>query len=171
MPVLSQQCSGQQVIKFNEQDICKLNYPQINNNTDRTPDFVFLIFKGFSFTITLRQKPKGVPRRQRLITIKTQREHAHVEKPLNLENTTSSVLSALLLIYGITEDCVTPAFHLAISLTSIITSITLRIGASTSNFNFQHLQPLPFSCPSSLETSNIYFTCQRCLSRLNNGLH
>ena len=100
----------------------------------------------------------------------TKSEHArnsfeHVERPLNLENMISSVLSVLLLIYGITEDCVTPAFHLAISLTSMITSITLRIGASTSNFNFQHLQPLPVSCPSSLVTSNIYFTCQRCLSR------
>jgi len=30
----------------------------INNNTDRTLDVVFSRFKGFSVTITLRQKPK-----------------------------------------------------------------------------------------------------------------
>ena len=31
--------------------------------TDRTLDVVFSRFRGFSFTITLSQKPKGVPRR------------------------------------------------------------------------------------------------------------
>ena len=31
-----------------------------NNNTDRTPDVFFSKFRDFSFTITLRQKPKGL---------------------------------------------------------------------------------------------------------------
>ena len=34
--------------------------PQINNNTDRTLDDVLSRYRGFSFTITLRQSPKGV---------------------------------------------------------------------------------------------------------------
>ena len=38
-------------------DITKI---EINYNTDRTLDVVFSRFRGFSFTITLRQKPKGV---------------------------------------------------------------------------------------------------------------
>ena len=33
-------------------------YAQINNNTDRTLDVVFSRFKGFLFTITLRQNYK-----------------------------------------------------------------------------------------------------------------
>ena len=32
------------------------------NNTDRTLDVAFSRLKGFSFTITLRQRPKGVTR-------------------------------------------------------------------------------------------------------------
>ena len=36
--------------------VCSL-HPQINNNTD----VVFSIIRGFSLTINLRQKPKGVP--------------------------------------------------------------------------------------------------------------
>ena len=35
---------------------------QINNNTDRTLDVFFSRFRGFSFTIILRQMPKGMPR-------------------------------------------------------------------------------------------------------------
>ena len=62
----------------------------------------FFRFRGFSFTITLRPKPKGVTRMQRLI--KRQSDRMGVtplgisfsvfvnEKPLNLEKTTSSVL-------------------------------------------------------------------------------
>jgi len=38
---------------------------RINNITDRTPDLVCSRYRGSSFTITLRQKPKGVPNRQR----------------------------------------------------------------------------------------------------------
>ena len=34
----------------------------MKTNTDRTLDVVFSRFRGFSFTITLRQKPKGVTR-------------------------------------------------------------------------------------------------------------
>ena len=41
---------------------------KINNNTDRTLDVAFLRFMGFSFTKTLRQKPKAVPRMERWIT-------------------------------------------------------------------------------------------------------
>ena len=77
------------------------------NNTDRKIDVVFSRLNGFSFTIILRQKPEGVPRRQRWIT--RQRESMRVtllglclrvivnEKLLNLEKTTSSVLSVLLI--------------------------------------------------------------------------
>ena len=36
--------------------------PWINKNTDRTLDVVFSRFRGFSFIITLRQKPKEVTR-------------------------------------------------------------------------------------------------------------
>ena len=81
-------------------------------NTDKTIDVVFSGFRGFSFTITLRQKPKGVQRRQRWIT--RQRESMRClrgtplglclrvnvnKKTLNLEKTTSSFLSVLLLIH------------------------------------------------------------------------
>ena len=43
---------------------------------DRTIDVVFSRFRVFSFTITLRKKPKGVTRRQRWIT--RQRESMRV---------------------------------------------------------------------------------------------
>ena len=83
---------------------------QINNKKDRTHDVVFSRFRGFSFTITLRKKPKGVTHMPRCIT--RQRESMCVT-PLgfclrvivnkkNLEKTTSSVLSILLLICCIT---------------------------------------------------------------------
>ena len=51
--------------KFNH-SLCKLvdyNHRLINN-TDRTLDVVFSIFASFSVTVTLRQKPKGAPRRK-----------------------------------------------------------------------------------------------------------
>ena len=35
-------------------------YCILHNNTGRTLDVVFLKFKGFSFAISLRQRPKGV---------------------------------------------------------------------------------------------------------------
>ena len=69
-------------------------------------DVVFLRFMGFSITITLRQKLKGVTRMLRWIT-RQRRESMRFclrvivnEKILNLEKTTSSVLSVLLLIDG-----------------------------------------------------------------------
>ena len=83
-----------------------------NNNTDRTLDVVFSRFRGFSFTITLRQKHKRVPRRQRMLSLCLVIQSCCAEllwasvsrivneKPLNLEKTTSSGLSVLLLIYG-----------------------------------------------------------------------
>jgi len=70
----------------------------------------FFKIYGFLFTITLRQKPKGVLRRQRRIT--RQRESMRCllgtplgiclklivnKKTLNLEKTTSSVLSVILI--------------------------------------------------------------------------
>jgi len=54
----------------------------MNKNTDRTLDVVFSRFRGFSFTITLRQKRKVV-----IVN----------EKLLNLEKTRSSVRSVLLI--------------------------------------------------------------------------
>ena len=41
---------------------CILSTTWIHINTDRTQDVVFSILRGFSFTITLRQKPKGATR-------------------------------------------------------------------------------------------------------------
>ena len=41
-----------------------MTIPLINNNTDITLDVVFSRFNGFSITITLRQRPSVVPRRQ-----------------------------------------------------------------------------------------------------------
>ena len=63
--------------------------------TDRILDLVFLRFRGFSSTITPRQKPKGVTRMWRLII--RQRESMRFrfvmnEEQLNLEKTTFSVL-------------------------------------------------------------------------------
>ena len=76
--------------------------------TDRALDVVFSRFRGLSFTLTLRQKPKGVPRKQRRITIQRESMHwlcgtplcLHLkvivnEKSINLEKTTSSVLSVI----------------------------------------------------------------------------
>ena len=71
--------------------------------TDRTLDVVFSRLRGFLFTITLRQTPKGVTRR-----ITRHRESLFYAdcfclmvivnlKPLNLEKTTSSVLSVILI--------------------------------------------------------------------------
>ena len=42
--------------------ILRILQSQFNNNTDRTLDVVFSRFRGFSFTITLRQRLKGVTR-------------------------------------------------------------------------------------------------------------
>ena len=39
-----------------------LGKSKINNNTDRLLDVVFSRFRGFSFTITLKQKPKEITR-------------------------------------------------------------------------------------------------------------
>ena len=78
-------------------------YPLINNNTDRTLDVVFAIFKGILFTITVSQKPEGVTRMQRLSTRQTESMRVTPlgfclrvimnKKPLNLEKTTANVLS------------------------------------------------------------------------------
>ena len=42
--------------------IVKTSDHRLINNTDGTLDVVFSRFRGFSFTISLRQKPKGVTR-------------------------------------------------------------------------------------------------------------
>ena len=58
--------------------------------------------RGFSFTITLRKKPKGVTRMVSVCNSTPLGFCLRVivnEKPRNLEKTTSSVLSVLLLIY------------------------------------------------------------------------
>ena len=52
--------------------ILKCETIDYNNNIDKTLDVVFSRFRGFSFTITLRQKPKKVMRMPRWI--KRQRE-------------------------------------------------------------------------------------------------
>ena len=78
-----------------------------SKNTDRTLDVVFSRFRGFSFTITRRQKELHACRVE---LQDREREHTRNsfgllpqgyilnEKLLNLEKTTSSVLSVLLLI-------------------------------------------------------------------------
>ena len=71
--------------------------------TDNTLDVVFARFRGFSFTITLRQKPKEV---MRMLFLCLVIQHSMCvtssglcprvivnEKPLDLEKTTTSVLS------------------------------------------------------------------------------
>ena len=77
---------------------------QIDNNTDRTLEVFFLRFKGFSLRITLRQKRKEVTRMLQLC-IETRNFFWLLlqlvimnEITLNLEKTTISVLSVLLLI-------------------------------------------------------------------------
>ena len=42
-----------------------IHIAKIDKNTDRTLDFVFSRFRDFSFTIILKQKPKGVTRMPR----------------------------------------------------------------------------------------------------------
>ena len=82
----------------------------MNKITDTTQMSFFQDLRSILFTITLGQKPKGVQRRASLNN-KTERGHARnslgfclrvivIEKTLNLERTTSSVLSVILLIYG-----------------------------------------------------------------------
>ena len=80
-----------------------------NNNTDKILDVVFSRFRGFSFTKTLRQRPKGVTHMLSLCLViqrclrGTPLGFCHRvivnEKPVNLEKTTSSVLSVFLLTY------------------------------------------------------------------------
>ena len=95
-------------------------FPLINNNTERTLDVVFSRFRGFLFTISLRQKSKGVTRiLSPCLVIQRSMRATPLgfclrvivdEKPLNLEKTTSSVLSVLLLIYGFIGLTVTQVF-------------------------------------------------------------
>ena len=63
---------------------------QINNNTDRKLYFVFSKFRGFSFTITLTQKPQ----RSYAYAFSLSQGYYERKTPKN-----SSVLSVLLLIY------------------------------------------------------------------------
>ena len=82
---------------------------RLNNNNRENNRCRFSKFRGFSFTITLRQKPKGVMRMQSLfLVIQRLMRVTHLgfclrvivkEKVLNLEKITSSVLSVSLLIY------------------------------------------------------------------------
>ena len=80
--------------------------------TDGTVDVVFSRFMCVSFTITLRQKPKEVTSIlslclviQRVTPLDFCLRVIVNEKPLNLEKTTSSVLSVLLLTYGCRALC------------------------------------------------------------------
>ena len=85
---------------------------QFNDNTDRTLDVVFSRFRGFSFTITMRQKPKGVTRipcQDREIACLCPPKGFCLrvivkENPVHLEKTTSSVLSVLILIYEFNDQ-------------------------------------------------------------------
>ena len=70
-------------------------------------------FRGFSFTIILRQNPKGVKCMHFLCLVIQRSMHVTPlgfclgvivnEKLLNLDKTTSSVLSVVLLIYGLSK--------------------------------------------------------------------
>ena len=67
--------------------------------TYRTLDVVFLWFKGFSFTITLRRKPEGVITvgvEQALSLSCNSTQHVN-EKPLNIDKMTVSVLFFILI--------------------------------------------------------------------------
>ena len=69
-------------------------------------DVVFSRFRGFSFTITLRKKPKGVTRisvEQLSLSLcfVIQRRMCGIPLGVYLKKTTPSVLSVLLLIYGV----------------------------------------------------------------------
>ena len=86
--------------------ICILS--QIKNSTNRTLDVVFSRFNCFSFTITLRQKPKEVTRvlscnsrSMRVTPLGFCLRIIVNEKPLNLEKKTFSVLSVLLLFHAL----------------------------------------------------------------------
>jgi len=73
-----------------------------------TTHIKILRFRGFPFTITLRQKPKGVPSRQRMLSLCLVIQRCLRgtplcfclgvivnEKSLNLEKTASSVISVI----------------------------------------------------------------------------
>ena len=77
--------------------MCKIYmFHRLINNTDGILDVVFSRFKSFLCTITLRQRTKGVLRRQHMLFL-----CLVIEKLLNLEKTTSSVISMLFFIYDI----------------------------------------------------------------------
>ena len=95
---------------------------QIDKNTDRTLDVFFSRFRGFSFILTIRQRPKVVTRMHSLCLV-IQRclrgtplgfclRASVKENPFNLEKTTSSILSVLFLIYDIylSTECTIPYF-------------------------------------------------------------
>ena len=82
---------------FNNKILFITFIPQINNNTDRRLDVVFQDLGGFSFTITLRKKPKGVNRMLSILSFNAERAYFFWlltqlfvvnEIPLNLEKTT-----------------------------------------------------------------------------------
>ena len=84
--------------------ILRIIFPQIYNNTDRTLDVVFSRFRGFSFTITMRQTHTSMLSYCLVI------QHVTLlgfclrvtvkETSLNLEKTTSGVLFAQTLKYN-----------------------------------------------------------------------
>ena len=83
--------------------INRMQGTQLNNNTDRALDFFFKI-QGF-FTITLTKQLRAcslsvIQRGMRVIPLCFCLRVNVKEKPINLEKTTSIVLSALLLIYA-----------------------------------------------------------------------
>ena len=77
----------------------------INNNPDRKLDVVFSRFSSFSFTMILRQWPKGVKRMLFLSVLYTRLCHRVIvnENPKNLQNTNFGILSVLLLNYDNTN--------------------------------------------------------------------
>ena len=86
------------------QHVVKKEKGQIDNNTDRTQDVIFSRFQCFSFTLTLRHAHalslscnSTLPARDSFGLLP---QGYCEQKPTNLEKTTSSVLSVLLLIYG-----------------------------------------------------------------------
>ena len=86
-----------------------MEVPLINNNTVITLDVVFSIFRGFTFTKTMAEVQRSYAHALSLSCHSTQHAgntfgllpQGNCERDtLNLEKTTSNVLTVMLLIYG-----------------------------------------------------------------------
>ena len=100
-----------------------------------------------SFWVTLRQKPKVVMRMQSWIKIEW--EHIVNEKSINLEKTTSSVLSVLLLVFGcrINQIALHVIYPASMELNHILSSpaFPARTASACRIFNSASLSPFsPF---------------------------